>query len=349
MAHHSPIVRAIDIGYGNTKLTTGHQPGQDITCKMFPSLAPQASNNGDLGAGMLAKRETVKVEVNGVHYEVGPDAELAQSGIARNRVLLTDYCKSDAYMALLRGAMNYMGVSRIDLLALGLPVSTYSTHKNELMELATGSHHCGPRTVHVANVRVYPQPLGGFFDYAVRSKLFAQMSHEINLLIDPGFFTLDWLVTSGIKTLDGRSGAANDGGMSSILRAMAKAIAKDCQCDETELGDVARIDAALRGTAPLRLFGETIDVNKYRPIGLAKAEEAINAMMTSIGRTGDIANIVLVGGGSHFYAEPIKARFPKHKIALAHDPVFANARGFQLIAEQRVQQIIAATPATAAA
>jgi plasmid segregation protein ParM len=340
MAHHSPIVRAIDIGYGNTKLTTGHPVGQDISCKMFPSLAPHASANGDLGAGMLAKRETVKIEVAGVHYEVGPDAELAQSGIARNRVLLTDYCKSDSYMALLRGAMSFMGVNRIDLLALGLPVSTYSTHKNDLIELAAGSHHCGNRTVHVQNVRVYPQPLGGFFDFSVRSKLFAQMSTEINLLIDPGFFTLDWLVTSGIKTLEGRSGAANDGGMSSILRAMSKAIAKDYKCDETELGDVERIDSALRNNTNMRLFGETIDVKKYLPIGMSKAEEAINAMMTTIGRTGDIANIVLVEGGSSLYAEAIKARFPKHKIALAHDPVFANARGFQLIAEQRVQQIL---------
>lgn len=333
-------VRAIDIGYGNTKFTVSHVPGGDVDCKMFPSLAPQASNNGDLGAGMLAKRETVCVNVDGVHYEVGPDSELAQGGMARNRVLRADYCKSDAYMALLRGALNYMGVSKIDLLALGLPVSTYGGFKKELSELAIGSHKCGNRTVHVDNVSVYPQPLGGFFDYAVRSKLFAQMSREINLLIDPGFFTLDWLLTSGIKTLDGRSGAANDGGMGSILSLIAKAIARDCDCDETELGDVARVDAALRGEVSLRLFGETIDVDKYRIIGLAKAEEAINTMMHSVGRTGDIVNVILVGGGSHFYKDPIQAKFPKHKIIVAHDPLFANVRGFQLIAEQRIIQLM---------
>lgn len=338
-ASTSPVIRAIDIGYGNTKFTVEHKHGQEVHCRMFPSLAPQASTNGDLGAGMLAKRDTAPITVNGVQYEIGPDSELAQSGIARNRVLLTDYCKSDSYMALLRGALHYMDVGHVDLLALGLPVSTYGSFKNELMSLATGSHNCGNRTIKVHAVRVYPQPLGGFFEYAVRSKLFAQMSSEINLLIDPGFFTLDWLVTSGIKTLDGRSGAANDGGMSSILRTIAKAIARDNQCDESEIGDVARIDAALRGTAPLRLFGKTIDVDQYRPIGLAKAEEAINAMMTSIGRTAEIANIVLVGGGSYFYADSIKARFPRHSIAIAHDPVFANARGFQLIAEQRFNQI----------
>lgn len=341
------IVRAIDIGYGNTKLTLSHIPGRDVECKMFPSLTPQATTNGDLGAGMLARRDTIRVEVGGVTYEVGPDAELAQGGIARNRHLLADYCRSDAYMALLKGALSYMGVSNIDLLTLGLPVSTYSQFKMELMERARGTHECGNRKVTVKNVRVYPQPLGGFFDYAIRSRLFQQMSQETNLLIDPGFYTLDWLMTHGLKTIDARSGAANDGGMGSILRVIAKAIAKDAGVDETELGEVARLDNALRGGAKLRLFGEDIDIEKYRAIGIAKADEAINHMMHTIGRTGDIGNIILVGGGAHFYAGPLKERFPKHKIAVAHDPVFANARGFQLIGEQRIAGIMATTAAAA--
>jgi plasmid segregation protein ParM len=262
--------------------------------------------------------------------------------MARNRHLLTDYSKSDAYLALLRGAIYYMGVDHIDLLGLGLPVSTYVQHKAGLADRVIGVHQCGPRSVEVRRVRVYPQPLGGFFDYSVRSRLFAQMSNETNLLIDPGYFTLDWLMTQGIKTIDARSGAANDGGMGSILRTIAKAIAQDLKVDESELGEVGRIDAALRGEAKLRLFGELVNVEKYRVMGVAKAEEAINSMMHTIGRTGDIVNIVLVGGGSHFYLEPIMDRFPKHKIAVAHDPVFANVRGFQLIGEQQAGRIVAA-------
>ena len=342
------IVRAIDIGYGNTKFTLSHTPGHDINCRMFPSLTPQSTTNGDLGAGMLARRDTVRVEVGGVSYEVGPDAELAQGGIARNRHLLADYCRSDAYSVLLKGALHYMGQTNIDLLILGLPVSTYAQYKLELMERTVGTHECGNRTVTVKNVRVYPQPLGGFFDYTIRSRLFQQMSNETNLMIDPGFYTLDWLMTHGLKTIDARSGAANDGGMGSILRVIAKAIAKDACVDETELGEVARIDAALRGATKLRLFGEDVNIEKYRAIGIAKAEEAINQMMHTVGRTGDIGNIVLVGGGSHFYEAPLKLRFPKHKIAVAHDPVFANARGFQLIGEQRVETIMSTSSVVAA-
>ena len=342
----SYIVRAIDIGYGNTKFSTSHEPGKDISCKMFPSLAPQATSS-DLGAGMLARRNTVQVSVNGVAYEVGADVELAQSGMARNRNLLTDYCRSDAYMALLKGALFNMNVLQVDLLVLGLPVSTYGQFKQELMERIVGVHDCAGRKVNVKNVRVYPQPLGGFFDFAIRSRMFQQMSEETNLLIDPGFYTLDWLVTNGLKTVDARSGAANDGGMGSILKVVAMAIAKDLDVDESELGEVARIDAALRGVTPLRMYGQAVDVSKYKAIGIAKAAESINQLGHVVGRSADIGNIVLVGGGSYFYEEPLKARFPKHKIAIAHEPVYANARGFQLIGEQRVSSIMLASTAAA--
>ncbi len=334
------IVRSVDVGYGNTKFTMSPVSNQEIECKMFPSLAPQTSTTGDLGAGMLTRRDTVQVSFNGVNYEVGPDAELAQSGIARNRHLMADYCLSNAYMALLKGALFYMNEPVIDLLVLGLPVSTYGQLKDELTQRSVGIHECGTKKITVKHVRVYPQPLGGFFDYSVRSRLFQQMSQETNLLIDPGFYTIDWLMTQGLKTIDARSGAANDGGMGSILRAISKEIAKDFDVDETELGEVAKIDAAIRGVKPLRLFGEIVDMKKYMPIGLSKAEEAINQMLHTIGSKANIGNIVLVGGGNHFYRDLLQKSFSRHKIAVAYEPLFANVRGFQIIGEQRVKQIV---------
>lgn len=34
------IVRAIDVGYGNTKFVKQHVYGQDIECDLYPSFAP---------------------------------------------------------------------------------------------------------------------------------------------------------------------------------------------------------------------------------------------------------------------------------------------------------------------
>ena len=84
----SPVVRAIDVGYGNTKFTT-LVTGSDIQCGLFPSLAPQASTGPDLAAGLMQRRNTVVVEVEGVKYEVGKDARLAQDA-SHGRVLDPD-------------------------------------------------------------------------------------------------------------------------------------------------------------------------------------------------------------------------------------------------------------------
>jgi hypothetical protein len=64
------VVRAVDVGYGNTKYVLEHQHGSEIVCALFPSLAPQASHSPDLGVGVLKRRNSVTVEVNGIRYEV---------------------------------------------------------------------------------------------------------------------------------------------------------------------------------------------------------------------------------------------------------------------------------------
>jgi len=59
----SQAVRAIDVGFGNTKFVL-NPAASGIQCSLFPSLAPLATND-DLTGGVLQKRNTVVVEVNG--------------------------------------------------------------------------------------------------------------------------------------------------------------------------------------------------------------------------------------------------------------------------------------------
>ena len=101
-----PIVRAIDVGYGNTKFVQFHAQGGEIACSLFPSIAPQASSGADLTGGVFQRRNTITVEVNGVLYEVGRDARLAQDP-SYGRTLDADFSMTDAYMALVRGAIAY--------------------------------------------------------------------------------------------------------------------------------------------------------------------------------------------------------------------------------------------------
>ena len=69
------IVRALDVGYGNTKYSTVDTTGK-ICFKAFRSLAPVADAT-DISAGAMRKRDTVSISVGNISYEIGPDAELA--------------------------------------------------------------------------------------------------------------------------------------------------------------------------------------------------------------------------------------------------------------------------------
>jgi len=86
-----PIIRAIDVGYGNTKFTVLRQGPSEIHCGVFPSIAPQASSMPDLAGDLFQRRNTAIVEANGVRFEVGTDAMLAKDA-SYGRTLDDAFC-----------------------------------------------------------------------------------------------------------------------------------------------------------------------------------------------------------------------------------------------------------------
>lgn len=346
-----PIVRAIDVGYGNTKFVVLRQSGGETHCGLFPSIAPQASSTADLGAGIFQRRNTAVIEVNGVSYEVGKDAALAKDA-SYGRILDPDFALTDTYIALARGAMYYMGVDRIDVLVVGLPVNAHKSKSAELEKRMVGEHiipalrtggGAQTRVVKVDQVRVLPQPIGAFFDYSTRENRLQKMRKEMNLVIDPGYFTLDWVVAQGVKIVDARSGA-HSGGMSAVLATMGEAINRDIG---EQLPDFNGIDEAMRfGTNP-RFYGREYDLAKYLPLGKDKARQFMAVLANKVGPAADIDNILLAGGGAEFFLDLVTEKFPKHNIQITPDPVYANVRGFQFAGETWASQ--SGTPSVAAA
>jgi len=330
----SKVVRAVDVGYGNTKFVTAHEAGKDIVCSLFPSIAPQSSPGPDLSGGVFQHRNTFTIEIGGVAYEVGNDARLAQDA-SYGRILDMAYSLTDNYLALVRGAIASMKVPYIDLLVLGLPVNTFEQYQERLAGRMTGPHQVPDglgetRTVQVHRVHVIPQPIGGFFDHVIRHNLYGRMRSQMNLLIDPGFYTLDWVTAHGVKMNNARSGA-HSGGISAIFGAMADAIGRELN---TQITDVSAIDDAVRAGHNPRFFGREFDISTHIEIGKAKARQFVAVLANKVGNAHDIDNIILIGGGAHFFKDVLKEKFPYHDLVLAEDPVFANVRGFQLAGEQ---------------
>ena len=320
------ITRAIDIGYGNTKYVAARSE-REIRCAMFPSLAPPASRL-ELSTGMITTRDTVAIEIEGIQYEVGPGARLGLKA-HHTRILHGDYVNTPEYLALLRGALSYMQVSQIDLLVVGLPVGLMNGKAQGLAKRLKGRHPVGNGgEVEVRHVWTLAQPLGGFLDYAMGEGLYETLADQVNLIIDPGYYTVDWLTGLGIQAMPERTGSFA-GGTHAILQTMARSVGEALG---VAYADIDAIDRALpKGW--LRVGGKEIDLVPHRRPAQARIEEAVNAIANSVGDGLDVNNIILVGGGARFYETAIRKRFPTPHLIVAPDPIFANVRGFQIAGE----------------
>ena len=329
------IVRAVDVGSGNTKFVTGIA-GNEIRCASFPSVAyPSSGETPHWPAS--ERRKTVCIPVGPLFYEVRPDVGLAADTF-RAKQLHDEYTESPEYMALLRGALSMMKVSHIDLLIVGLPVALFSLKKSALEKTMAGEHQIGGgKTVTVAKAMAVAQPQGALVHYAAEHKKMTTIGTEQSLVIDPGSRTFDWLVTRGMRLVQKQSHSINRG-MSDVLRLLAAEISKDVG---SPYRDYDAIDLALRsGKSPV-IFQKPYDMGRHLPLAESVAQQAVSTMRQWIETPESLQNIILVGGGAFLFKKAVKAAFPKHRIHEVKEPMFANVRGFQLAGQNYAASAIA--------
>lgn len=311
-------VRAIDVGYGNTKFTIDDEG----TVQLFPSLAPAHRAQLENATGVLARRETTIVQVDGQEYEVGPDSVLFNE----TPVLHRDYIDTAEYRALVYGALHAMDLRCIDLLVLGLPVHLYMSRRARLQQIFTGRHMIQPgRIVEVRKVAVMAQPLGGYaahhkgLDWSVHG-------HRTSLLVDPGFFSFDWMVTRHMKELPGLQGAV-ECGVSDCLRAIQEQLNEEYGEVYTNL---RHLDECRRTGGAINIRGARVMVDMCSARVGTIVKRAVTALQNNV-RDTPLDAIYLVGGGSCFFQEAIAAAFKGVEVETVDEPVTANVRGFHIV------------------
>nr|WP_297384539.1 PRTRC system protein D [uncultured Roseateles sp.] len=218
------IVRAVDVGFGNTKFVAGIGAGGEIRCASFPSRAYPSPRDPAKALGGEGRR-TFAIPLDGLFYEVGPDVMLAADAF-RATEIPGDYIETPQYLTLARGALRMMKVEAIDLLVVGLPVATFAAKRAALEKLMTGRHDVGGKTVVVRKTLAMAQPNGALVDYATLHGQVEAMEHEQSLVIDPGSRTFDWLVARGMK-LSAMQSYSVDRGVSNILQLIADDISQE--------------------------------------------------------------------------------------------------------------------------
>lgn len=344
MNHHL-TVRAIDLGYGHIKFTTGRDPETGlIVTDSFPSQSP-VTRKQSLPSKVMTRRDTAIVPVNGIHYEVGKEVAMAMEANYEGEILDEDFPLSDAYKARLYGALNYMvptlGSSVIDYLVLGLPMTTIRKHSQFLMKQFVGDHQIdvNGHSLTIKQVEVFPQPLGSYMAY-LASLATPPKEAPMALVVDPGFNTIDWYVIKGVTPADIKCKAVNCA-VGKVMEAMADAIiAPIDQGGATEAQGATlkeiqrRIDMSFVSGKPFTLCGRPIDLRPYMKNGQSVIEEAAQSIKNSIGQGGDIDVILMTGGGATLFKDAVQRKFPNHHVEVLAEPAFANVRGFQFLGEK---------------
>jgi plasmid segregation protein ParM len=330
----SPVIRAIDVGYSWTKYVIDGSSMEQIRCRAFPSIAPRASGR-DLAVDGLTRRQTVKVDIDDVAFEVGPEATLVQD-VIQALPLDDGYIETPEYLALVRGALRLMHVDEVDLLVVGLPVALFREREAALTRRLLGAHPTGPgAAVRVRAVKVLAQPVGALLSAMIEHASLRHLQGARALVVDAGWRTLDWIVTSSPRILDKRTDSVSKS-MFDVVDAMARAIARDLGVQMSPF-DYARIDEALRKKEPTRFFGKPFPLEPYLPLGQRIADEAVTALRRLVQGGTDVDHILLAGGSAFFFADALARAYPRHALTTLPGSFFANCRGFQIAGLQQAQ------------
>lgn len=336
-------VLAIDVGYGHVKWVAINTDGTTRR-GMFPSVAAITSRDRSAESNGMSNLRTVTVNVGEHNYVVGRDAHLeTDAHFSRSR--LTDYCKTDGYKALMHGAMVISGMREIEQLVIGLPLTTMAQYHEGLKEQYRGEHIIGAanakrkNAISVENVTVTSQPAGAILHAATIDD---SLRKKNSLVVDVGYFTVDYLMCQGMRPYYARSGAV-EGGMGSYFDQLGGTVVE--QLSKTGYGRKSGIDHFLLEKSltegvkdqdgnikyVLMVGNQTVDITESVERSKVKLEGYIDRIVTGMGSSSlNVVNsVVLAGGGGSFIKDQLSERIGKdYEYVDLSQGQFAIAQGY---------------------
>ncbi|OGT89271.1 MAG: hypothetical protein A2286_07825 [Gammaproteobacteria bacterium RIFOXYA12_FULL_61_12] len=315
-------VIGIDIGYSNLKIAYGPGTGTPET-QLRPAGAAPIDRFGTRYDGKQHK-DFIHVLVDDREYVAGVDSGRAELW---SRSLHADYPASDSYMALFKAGLLLAGMRHIDVLVTGLPVTQYfdEARREAVVKRMKGIHRLTRKLdAIVGEVKVIPQPIGGLLDYIEQKGV--DLEDARVLVVDPGFFSVDWVVVSQ-GSLQRQSSGTSLNASSVVLEEAANLIASD-------FGHAPAADsietAVRKGKLQIKLAGRDVVLAEYLDAAAQKVGAVIaESIQKSLRTETQIADlVVLVGGGAGFYHDVLKQSFSGLMVDTTTEPVLSNARGF---------------------
>lgn len=328
-------VASVDIGYGNLKAVWGPLGSEPAGSLVLPvgaaptKMAAKGINNSiDAGQGAV-------VLVDGTEWVAGV-SPLELQGFARPTH--ENYPRTNEYLALFYAALAKIGAPEIDALVTGLPVSQYydttpPAMTQHLIKRLQGEHYVrNGLMVNVKKVLVVPQPIGAFRSYLSQNRGFAKETDALTLVVDIGFYSVDWAVLRGQKVLDQFSGSS----VLATSRVLEQASEQITLANPGLRISQSRLESAFRDGRDRLTIGTTeIDYMTFLNAAAREiADKVCNVVSSDMRGLGDSLDQVLVtGGGATLFYPSLKSVYGKN-VFLGDSTVTANAYGFWKVACQ---------------
>lgn len=342
-------ILAVDIGHGHVKIV--HRPTSSVLRQeAFPSFAVPSPSNVVKKNSVTSGLNVMTVEVDGTYFRVGKDSAYTGTSIQRNRD--ENYSTTPAYHALMKGAFSIAAIEDIDLLVVGLPLSTLESNEQRLIDKLTGTHEVAPFTVPgskeprtkvtVRRVEVLAQPISALFS-AVRKD--PSLLQRRILTWDLGYHTLDLIMSHGLKPFIDRSGAV-PGGVAKYIDEIQKSVEVEVRACNSQISGQYRAPAeiyedALRSPSPRQVALNVGDINIEPHLQGANAslELDISKGIAAVGNLTDISAFIIAGGGASILHPILKKNYPEiFRMAVLDDSQFAVARGYFFFGEALAYQ-----------
>lgn len=328
-----PFVVGMDIGYGNLKIAFGDALAESPFGEIYPACAVPAELVATSMFGSDTENETgIKVQVNGKDWRAGVPGEAVQRPTPRQ--LHEGYVGSDAWTALAYAGMLASGQEVIDTLVVGLPVQHYEEprRRTDLINLLQKVHYVLPhKSITVRQVKVVPQPVGAYVDALnglwCPAETQDRLAEETSLVIDPGFFSLDWtLVRAG-----GRYAALASGSSLFAVSYLLAEAQKQISSVYGKAPTIAQLESCMQDNRDhLYVFKHNIELKPFfEKAARVAGMEAFGEMRAMLRQVDEPINFIIsAGGGADSYQPIVKEMYAESTLLISPKPAMANVFGF---------------------
>lgn len=327
MSNDELVVCGIDIGYSNVKIAVGKSADYEPTVSIYPAYATSGPED-DFNLVKQNREHEVLVYPGGQEWRAftqRPDA----------RELHDRYHMTDMYLALYLASLdkvtNKMG-GVIDLVVTGLPVRLANdAERAKLTARLTGTFTLAPgKTVTVRKCLVLQQGVGVINDIANRKGLISseELSSSTILVIDPGFFSMDYIAFKNGGRVSNSSGSSFKATSAIIEHIVNRLNEEHPEERSDELPEV--IEIALRNNKQTFFNGfRHITLRPLLDLAIpAIAGDVVKELRKTTRALGPVHIIAAAGGGTEFYEKSIREAFPHARVVSSPLPVASNAIGF---------------------